>query len=207
MYRPPHFDVTDESALWRLIAASPLATLVSAGASGLQVSHVPMMREGAGLTGHVAKPNPHWRESPDGTEAVAVFKLADAYITPAWYASKAEHGRVVPTWNYAAVQATGRLAWVHDEADKHEIVRQLTDWREASEAKPWAVSDAPPEFTAAMLKGIVGVRLTDLRLEGSFKLSQNRTEDDRSTVALGLDAREDAGSRAIAALMKRNGLA
>jgi transcriptional regulator len=202
MYRPPHFAVDDTATLDALIAAAPLAVLTSAGANGIALTHVPLLRDGNRLIGHVAKPNPHWQEAPDGTQAVAVFRLADAYVTPNWYASKAEHGRVVPTWNYAAVHVYGRLTWVHDAAAKHGIVRSLTDRHEAREAKPWAVGDAPPEYIAAMLNGIVGLELSVERMEGALKLSQNRTEDDRNTVLLGLSAREDAGSKAISALMR-----
>lgn len=199
MYRPAHFQPGEDGAAWRAIAAWPLALLVT---DGLHATHLPMWREGDVLTGHVALPNPHWQQAGDGAAGLAVFSGPSAYVSPGFYQSKAEHGRVVPTWNYVAVHVHGRIAWTHDEAEKLKIVRELTDRFEAHEAKPWSVDDAPAEYITAMLRGIVGVRLTIERVEAQFKLSQNRTEDDRSGVELGLDARGDAGSREIARLMR-----
>ena len=199
MYRPPHFRPHEDGAAYQAIETWPLALLVTAG---LEATHLPMWREGDVLTGHIAKPNPHWQQTVDGAAALAVFTGPSAYISPGFYPSKAEHGRVVPTWNYVAVHVHGHIAWLHDEAEKERIVRALTDRFEAMEAKPWSIDDAPAAYTKAMLGGIVGVRLIIERVEAQFKLSQNRAEDDRNSVELGLAAREDAGSREIARLMR-----
>ena len=202
MYRPPHFQPADESAINRAIETWPLAALVT---DGLTATHLPMLRRGELLIGHVARANPHWQKAPDGADAVAIFSGPSAYVSPGFYASKAEHGRVVPTWNYVAIHVYGTIAWIDDPAAKLEIVRLLTDHFESREAKPWSVDDAPPDFVEAMLRGIVGVRLRIERVEAQFKLSQNRSEDDRSGTELGLDARDESGSRAIAALMRAQG--
>ncbi|MBL9012264.1 MAG: FMN-binding negative transcriptional regulator [Alphaproteobacteria bacterium] len=201
MYRPAHFRPGDEAAAFEAIDAWPLALLVT---EGLEATHVPLLRDGDGLAGHIAKPNPHWQQTLDGAPALAVFGGPSAYVSPGFYATKAEHGRVVPTWNYVAVHVRGRLRWLHGADEKRAIVRRLTDRFEAGEAKPWSIDDAPADYVEAMLGGIVGVRLTIERIEAQFKLSQNRTEDDRSGVELGLAAREDSGSRAIARLMRRH---
>lgn len=203
MYRPPHFQPAQEGAAWEAIEAWPLAALVT---GDLSATHLPMLRRGDMLIGHVARANPHWQKAPDGTAAVAMFTGPSAYVSPGFYASKAEHGRVVPTWNYVAVHVHGSIAWVDDAAAKLEIVRALTDRFEHAEAKPWSVDDAPPAFVDAMLRGIIGLRLHIERIEAQFKLSQNKTEDDRSGTELGLDARDDTASRAIAALMRAQGL-
>jgi transcriptional regulator len=199
MYRPAHFEPGEDGAAYAAIGAWPLALLVT---DGLNATHLPLWREGDVLTGHVAKPNPHWQQTPEGAPALAVFSGPSAYVSPGFYQSKAEHGRVVPTWNYVAVHVHGRIAWLHDPAEKLRIVRALTDRFEAAEAKSWSVDDAPESYMTAMLGGIVGVRLTIERIEAQFKLSQNRSEDDRNGVELGLAARADVGSREIARLMR-----
>lgn len=202
MYRPPHFQPAHEDAAVQAIAAWPLAALVT---DGLNATHLPMLHRGDHLIGHVARANPHWQQAGDGAPAIAIFSGPSAYISPGFYASKAEHGRVVPTWNYVAVHVHGTIAWVDDAQAKLDIVRTLTDCFEAREARPWSVDDAPASFLEAMLGGIVGLRLRIERIESQFKLSQNRPEDDRSGVELGLDARKGRASTAIAALMRAQG--
>lgn len=202
MYRPPHFQPADDDAAHAAIDAWPLAALVS---EGLTATHLPFLREGDTLTGHIARANPHWQQAPDGSHAMAIFTGPATYVSPGFYATKAEHGRVVPTWNYVAIHVHGTLAWIDDDDAKLQIVRTLTDRFERAEAKPWSVDDAPRDYIGAMLRGIVGVRLRIERIESQFKLSQNRIEDDRSGTELGLDARADPASKAIAALMRAQG--
>ncbi|MFT3811449.1 MAG: FMN-binding negative transcriptional regulator [Micropepsaceae bacterium] len=198
MYTPQHFQPGDDGAALEAIARWPLAMLVS---NGPVITHVPMLREGDRLIGHVALANDHWKRAADGAAAAAVFTGPDAYVSPGFYASKAEHGRVVPTWNYVAVHVHGAIRWAHDAAEKLHIVRTLTDRFEQYELKPWSVDDAPPPFIEAMLRGIVGVTLEIGRIEAQFKLSQNRSEDDRSGVELGLTERGPEGET-VARLMR-----
>ncbi len=198
MYTPEHFRPADEDAALEAIARWPLAMLATDGPA---LTHLPMLREGDALIGHVAIGNDHWKRAADGSAAVAAFTGPDAYVSPGFYASKAEHGRVVPTWNYVAVHVHGPIRWTHDAAEKLAIVRALTDAFEAREVRPWSVDDAPPEYIQAMLRGIVGVRLEIGRIEAQFKLSQNRFEDDRSGVELGLTERGVEGED-VARLMR-----
>jgi transcriptional regulator len=198
MYRPAHFQPGDEAAAFEAIERWPLAMLAT---NGPAITHLPMLRDGDRLIGHVAASNGHWKQAADGAKAVAVFTGPDAYVSPGFYASKAEHGRVVPTWNYIAVHVHGAITWMHDVADKLQIVRTLTDRFEQHELKPWSVDDAPPPYIDAMLRGIVGVTLSITSIESQFKLSQNRTEDDRSGVELGLTERGAEGED-VARLMR-----
>ena len=198
MYTPVHFQPGDDAAALEANLRWPLAMLASDGPT---VTHLPMLRDGDTLIGHVAIGNDHWKRAADGAAAVAVFTGPDAYISPGFYASKAEHGRVVPTWNYIAVHVHGTLAWRHEADDKLRIVRALTESFEQRELKAWSVDDAPADYIQAMLRGIVGVTLKIERIEAQFKLSQNRTEDDRSGIELGLSERGAAGED-IARLMR-----
>jgi transcriptional regulator len=202
MHRPPHFQPRSQDDALKAIEAWPLATLIT---DGLAATHLPMLLKGDVLTGHIARANPHWQQSPNGAKAIAIFHGPSTYVSPGFFATKREHGRVVPTWNYVAVHVHGSIAWIDDADRKRAIVRELTDRFEAAEAKPWSIDDAPESYIDAMLRGIVGVRVHIERIESQFKLSQNRTEDDRSGTELGLDARSDSGSRAIAALMRDQG--
>lgn len=201
MYTPPAFREDDPLELRRMMREARLATLVTATAAGLQATPLPLYlveKEGAlgTLYGHVARANPQWSLAPAG-EALAIFLGADAYVTPSWYATKAETGKVVPTWNYSAVHAHGPVEFFDDRARLHAVVSRLTDMHEADRAEPWAVTDAPEPFVAAQLKGIVGVRMPISRLEGKRKLSQNRSEEDRIGVAQGLAASPRAAEREV----------
>jgi transcriptional regulator len=195
MYLPTHFTETRPELLHALMREHPLATLVVPTAAGLVANPLPLMLRESGdglkLVGHVARANDVWRQPPAG-EALAVFTAAQGYVSPAWYPSKAEHGKVVPTWNYATVHAHGTLRWIDDTAWLHELVSALTDRHEALRAKPWHVSDAPDDYVQQMLRAIVGLELTVTRLEGKFKLSQNRAAADREGVVQGLSAQGDA---------------
>jgi transcriptional regulator len=190
MYLPAHFAQTDLGALHRAIAEAGLATLVSGSEGALEVTHLPLLLDAAHgphgrLVGHVARANPHWR-APAGTPGLAIFLGPDAYVSPSWYATKAETGKVVPTWNYLAIHAHGTLRWFEGRDELLEVVTRLTGRHEAARPHPWAVGDAPPDYVDAQLRAIVGVELTITRLEGKWKASQNRSEADRRGVAEGL---------------------
>jgi transcriptional regulator len=208
MYNPPAFREDDPERLAEIIRAARLALLVSAAVDGgvPEATHLPMtlVEEGphGTLVGHVAKANPHWRALAAAGAARAIFAGPEAYVSPSLYASKREHGRVVPTWNYVAVHAIGPVEIIEDATRLHAIVSSLTDRHEASRAEPWAVSDAPEAFVAGQLKGIVGVVLRIETLIGKRKLSQNRAEPDRAGVLAGLSASDDPADRAVAEAMR-----
>ena len=181
MYIPAHF-AADDAALARLLAHPSAADLVTATADGLLATPLPMLFEpGVGshgvLLGHLARNNDQWRRPPIG-EAMVIVRGPQAYVSPGFYPSKAEHGRVVPTWNYVTAHVYGQLV-VHDDPTwLDRLVRRLTDHHEASEARPWSVDDAPPRFTAGQLRAIVGVELVISRIEAKVKMSQNRPPAD-----------------------------
>ena len=205
MYNPPAFREDRPDILHGLIRSARLALLVSNGADGVpDVTHLPLVlleAEGV-LLGHVARANPHWQALRAAGRAVAVFQGAEAYVSPNWYPSKAEHHRVVPTWNSEAVHAEGPVEVIEDPARLHAIVSVLTNKQEAAQPRPWAVTDAPERFVAGQLKGIVGLSLKIERLEGKRKMSQNRAEPDRAGAEAGLAASEDPRDREAAAAMR-----
>ncbi len=191
MYIPQHFNEDRIDVLHDAIRRSGLATLVSMTADGLIASHVPLLLDPepapyGTLIGHFARPNPHGRVTDPNVQTLAIFQGPDAYITPSWYATKQETGKVVPTWNYTAIHAYGTLESFDDPDRLLDIVTRLTDRQEAGRAKPWAVSDAPADYVQGMLKGIVGIALPIVRLEGKVKMSQNRPPADRAGVIQGL---------------------
>lgn len=188
MYVPAHFEMADRDEARRLIERYPLGVLVTHGRAGLCANHVPfLVRQGAEewiLAAHVSRANPVWREH-DG-RALAVFTGPDAYVSPAWYPSKRETGRVVPTWNYAAVHVHGDLRAIEDEAWLLQFVTELTDREEAPLPAPWSVSDAPENYVAGLLKAIVGIEIRVEKIEAKWKVSQNRDEADARGAAEGL---------------------
>tara|TARA_R110000868_G_scaffold1384_7_gene10643 strand:+ start:1028 stop:1648 length:621 start_codon:yes stop_codon:yes gene_type:complete len=203
MYTPPAFRQNDLALLHQQINACPLATLINQGANGLQASHLPLLLaadegEFGTLYGHFARANPHWRELLQG-ETLAIFQGPQAYISPAWYPSKAEHGKAVPTWNYIAVHARGQAQLIEDREGLLQLVSRLSAQHEAGRERPWAVSDAPTDYIDTMLRAIVGFALPIQRLEGQWKLSQNRTAADRDGVHKGLSASPAAADQALAA--------
>jgi transcriptional regulator len=205
MYTPPAFREDDPAVLRRLIAEARLATLVTATADGLQATPLPLFLDPAEgehgvLYGHLAKANPQGTLTPSG-EALAIVTGPEAYVTPSWYASKREHGRVVPTWNYAAVHAYGAIEFFDDEDRLHDVVSRLTAIHEGERAEPWAVADAPEPFIRSQLKGIVGLRLSIARIEGKRKMSQNRPEADRDGVAHGLSQSDRETDRLVATMI------
>lgn len=206
MYLPTSFRQDDLGELHRQIRTMPFALLTSAGTDGVQASHLPLLLEpGEGefgtLYGHFARTNPHWCDLRGGAEALAIFSGPDAYISPSWYPAKAEHGKVVPTWNYIAVHARGPVRLIEDRDSLLQIVSRLSDQHEAGRAQPWAVSDAPHDYLDAMLRAIVGFALPIRWLEGKWKLGQNRSPTDQAGVRQGLAASPDPHDQALAARM------
>jgi transcriptional regulator len=193
MYQPEHFRLEDRDALHAVMRAHPLAQLVTAGPGGLMANAIPFILhadegENGVLRSHLARPNPQWREIEAGADVLVIFQGPEAYVTPGWYPSKREHGKVVPTWNYVAVQARGRAVAIQDGAWLHAHVSQLSDVHEQTREMPWSVSDAPDAFIHALTRGIVGIEITISALTGKFKMSQNRPAADRDGVADGLHA-------------------
>src|SRR5215470_6268836 len=195
MYQPEHYRVEDIAQMHALMRVKPLAAFISCGSSGLYATHLPTVLKGEGAYGviecHLARANPHWKGLAAATEALMIFQGPEGYITPNWYPSKALHGKVVPTWNYAVVHAYGRPEVMKDKDWLHRRVTELTAQQERSEAKPWMLSDAPASYIDVMLRGIVGFRFAVTRLEGKWKMSQNRDAKDRDGVAKGLGQRGD----------------
>jgi transcriptional regulator len=205
VYTPPAFRDDDLTSIHATMRAARLSNLVTATSAGLIATPLPFVLdetegEHGVLYGHVAKANPQWKATPIG-EAMAIFMGPEAYITPSWYATKRETGKVVPTWNYVAVHAYGPVEFFDDPDRLLDAVTWLTNLYERARAAPWSVSDAPAEFIAAQLRGIVGVRLPITRLEGKRKMSQNRNAADRSGVAAGLAESDRATDRAAADLI------
>ena len=199
MYLPAHFEEKRPEVLHALLRAHPLGLLITTDAAGtLSANSVPFMLEadptgGPGiLRAHVARANPLWVEARGDAESLVVFQGPQAYVSPGFYPSKAEHGKVVPTWNYVMAQGRGRLRAVEDAPWLHALVTRLTARHEAMRAPPWAVSDAPDDYIATMLRAIVGIEIVLTSLVGKWKVSQNRSAADREGVARGL---ADAGIR------------
>jgi len=192
-------DFIESRAFGALVTSSP--------SEGLFATHLPLVLDRSRgsngvLEGHVARGNPHhWLASADAG-ALVIFQGADAYITPAWYAAKAEHGRVVPTWNYVAVHAYGTLRFIDDVEFLARHLDALTDRHERGRAEPWSTADAPAEYIAQLRKAIVGVELTITRLEGKWKMSQNRSDADIDGVITGLSSSANEGDRAVAAIVQ-----
>ena len=177
LYVPPHFAAHDPDQLFEFVQRYAFATLVSSGASGLEVSHIPLVaeRDGAGklrLLGHLARANPHWQALEAAGEVLAIFHGPHAYVSPGWY----EQHPSVPTWNYAVVHARGR-ATLMEEAELHELLMRLSSAYEDGRPKPWRLSQQPADFVSGMLKMIVGFSIDVERIEGKFKLSQNRPRE------------------------------
>lgn len=203
MYLPSHFREDRIDVLRALVSTHPLGTLVTLGADGLNANHVPFLFDAdpapfGTLRGHVARANPVWREFSRDVEALAVFQGPQAYVTPSWYRTKQETGRVVPSYNYMVVHAYGTMRAVEDAPWLRDLVGRLTDRFEAARAQPWRLSDAPEDFIARQLKAIVGIEIPVIRILGKWKISQNRTQADRAGVVQGLLEDGDAGAASMA---------
>ncbi len=206
MYLPQHFEETRPAVLHQLLQAHPLGLLITLDSAGAPVANpVPLLldtQRGAlgTLCGHVARANPVWQAA--GQQVLVVFQGPDGYISPNGYASKQEHGKVVPTWNYATVQARGPLVALDEAAATHAIVSRLTDAHEARQPRPWAVGDAPDNYIASMLKAIVCIEIPLTALVGKYKLSQNRSAADRAGVQAALQASGHAPAQDLANWMQ-----
>jgi len=206
MYNPPLFREERVPVLHQMIREHGLATLVTLGPEGLTADHLPMELDAdAGplgmLVGHVSRANPVWRRPAGDVEALAVFHGPQSYITPAWYETKRESGKVVPTWNYVVVHAHGPIRAIEDRAWLRAFVERLTDRHESGRPDPWHVTDAPEDFVEGLLKGIVGIEMPIARIEGKWKVSQNRPAADRDGVAAGLRTLDEPRHRAMARLV------
>lgn len=204
MYVPEDFREDRVARLHEMIRQVRLGTLVTLGADGLIASHLPMLIDAepapfGRLCGHMARANPQWRTLDPKVEALVVFVGPEAYISPSWYATKRSTGKVVPTWNYVAIHAYGALRFIDDAAATLAHVTRLTESQEISRAQPWQVSDAPADFVAGMVKAVIGFELTITRLEGKWKMSQNRPAEDRAGVVAGLG--QEGGSAEVAELV------
>ncbi|MGD9833351.1 MAG: FMN-binding negative transcriptional regulator [Piscinibacter sp.] len=209
MYLPTHFEESRTEVMHTLLRAHPLGLLVTLSGGELQANSIPFMLDAqrgphGTLVAHVARANPLWREAAL-TPVLAVFQGPQAYISPSGYAAKAEHGKVVPTWNYVMVQARGRLRAIEDARELHALVSRLTNTHEAGRAAPWAVSDAPDDYIEKMLGAIVGIEIPIESLTGKWKVSQNRSAADRDGVARMLE--QEPGGAAMAAQVRNPGAA
>lgn len=204
MYQPPHFRETRAGVMHALIRAHPLGLLICNGDDGPLADPIPFLLdspdgETAVLRGHLSRANPAWRvmqRRPD-SPVLVVFQGPQAYVTPSWYETKKQTGKVVPTWNYVIVQARGRATIVEDTDWLRSQIGELTDRHEAGRADKWAVDDAPDEFVRAQIRGIVGLRIEIAELDGKWKVSQNRPAADRAGVAAGYGTEENASMEAL----------
>jgi transcriptional regulator len=209
VYIPKHFEEKDLAVLHALVRSHPLGAWVTQTDSGLEVNHIPLLLdptrgEHGTLIGHVARANPIWRSFSKDAESVVIFQGPHAYITPSWYASKAAHGKVVPTWNYAVVHAYGMPRAIEDRDWLLGLVTRLTDTNEAGRETPWRVSDAPADYVDTLLKAIVGIEIPIARIAGKWKTGQNRATGDKLGTIAGLYGRGDEAAAAMAALVERH---
>jgi len=203
MYNPAAFREVREDVLHAFIRAHPLATLVTNGADRPDATHLPVFFDASTglLRCHMARANPQWKRFESGGRALVIFSGADHYITPNWYPGKLEHGKVVPTWNYVAVHAYGSLRLNDDPQFLREHLEMLTHRHESDRARPWHVTDAPADYIAQQMKAIVRVELPIDRLEGKWKMSQNRVDADIAGVIRGLGASSSPEDQAVAAIV------
>ncbi|MCJ2088234.1 FMN-binding negative transcriptional regulator [Methylobacterium sp. E-005] len=196
MYQPPHFQEDSQEVQHALIRAYPLGLLITAGPSGLMANPIPFLIDAGGTHGilraHLARANPQGQDLAAVSDCLVAFQGPQGYVTPSWYPSKQVHGRVVPTWNYATVQAWGRPRLIEDTAWLRRQIADLTTLREGTRAEPWAVSDAPAPFVAAQVQALIGVEIPITRIEGKWKMSQNRPAPDRAGVIAGFRAAGEA---------------
>jgi transcriptional regulator len=203
MYVPPYNAMHDEAQMRAFVAEMGAAHLVTVGDDGYPVATLlPVIWTGDRVIAHLAKANPHWRAVEPDAPALLVCQGHQAYISPSWYATKAEHGRVVPTWNYSAVELRGTVNAFHDADRLREAVTVLTDHHESRRDRPWAVTDAPAEYVSGQLRGIVGIEMQVEAAAGKAKLSQNRSQADRDGVIAGLHRESHCAARTVASQMQ-----
>jgi transcriptional regulator len=186
----PHFNrIDDIDAARAFVHQAAVGTLITVGSDGIpDATLLPILWDGDRAIAHMARANEHWKRIADGSDGLFVVYGPDAYVTPSWYAAKAEHGRVVPTWNYSAVQLRGPVAVHEDSAWLDHAVTALTDRHESERDRPWAVSDAPDKYVAGQLRAIVGVEMRVEDVDAKAKWSQNRSDADRAGVVAGYEA-------------------
>jgi transcriptional regulator len=209
MYLPKHFEETRVQVLHELIHAHPLGALVVLTSAGLEANHIPLEVDPdpapfGTLRGHIARANPLWRESARDTEALVLFQGPGTYISPAWYATKQETGKVVPTWNYAVVHAHGPVRFIDDRAWLRAFVEQLTNRHEAARPEPWRITDAPADYIDKQLGAIIGLEIPITRLVGKWKVSQNRPPRDRDGAVEGLSREGGDAGAAMARLIRES---
>jgi transcriptional regulator len=209
LYEPPLHRNENLTDLHALIRERVFGLLISHGAEGLVANSVPFVLDTAGsklgtLKVHLARANAQWRDLEASPDVLIVFQGHDHYITPSWYETKRETGRVVPTWNYTMVQAKGR-AKIMDDAWLDQQIKELTEALEQRRERPWAVSDAPADFIAMQRRAIVGIEIEILDIRGKWKTSQNRNAADRAGIVAGLEAMGDEESRAMAGIVRQTG--
>ena len=211
MYQPPHFREDRLDVQHGLIRAHPLGLLITSGPAGLMANPIPFLID-AGASGqgtllcHMARANPQWRELGVVEECLVVFQGPQDYVTPSWYPTKRETGKVVPTWNYATVHAWGKPMVIDDPEWLRRQIDSLTQTREDPRPEPWKVDDAPADYVAAQIKGIIGVEIMIGRIEGKWKVSQNRPEADRAGVAAGYRGQGPASASMADLVVERGGL-
>jgi transcriptional regulator len=209
MYQPLHHREDRLDVQHALIRAHPLGTLVTVGTAGLVANHIPFILDPIGpkglLKGHLARANTQWQAYDRGVEALVIFQGVEHYITPAWYVTKQQTGKVVPTWNYVSVHAYGQMTVIDDARWLAQQIAALTASQEERRAEPWAVTDAPPAFIEAQIKAIIGIKILITRIEGKWKVSQNRPEADRNGVVEGLRQCGDQDSAVMAELVHARG--
>lgn len=210
MYLPSHFKEERVDVVHSLMREHPLGALVTLGADGLNANHIPFMIDPepppfGTLRAHVARANPAWRDFSRDVEALVIFQGPQAYVTPSWYATKRQTGKVVPTYNYLVVHAYGPLRAIEDPAWLRGFVERLANRFEAGRAQPWKITDAPADFIEKQLQAIVGIEIPVTRLRGKWKVSQNRPAADREGVIRGLQEMGDVDATAIADWIRRAG--
>ena len=209
MYLPKVHEEMRKEVLYDLIKAYPLGCIVTAGKDGLLVNHIPFLLdptagEHGTLRGHVARANPVWQDFSRSTESVVIFQGPASYVSPNWYPTKHQTAKAVPTWNYAVVHAHGFLKVIDDRDWLLDIVTQLTHTHEATQALPWQISDAPKEYIDRMIEMIVGIEIPISTLVGKWKMSQNRTREDRLGVVAGLESKHESEAQGVAELVRRS---
>lgn len=209
MYIPKHFDETNLDVMQALMRDYPLSTLVTLSAEGLNANHIPLhwMDDGSDygcLRGHVARANPMWTDADRGLDVLAIFQSENAYISPSWYASKQQTGKVVPTWNYAAVHAYGALRVIDDAVWIRNQLEAMTTHHEAAFPEPWAISDAPHDFTGKLIEHIIGIEISVTRLLGKWKVSQNQPAENQDSIIEGLNKSGKAEMASLVASKAKN---
>jgi len=206
MYQPKSFQQDNVDEMKAMMKAYPLASLVTTGQHGTQANHIPLILKEVAvgehvLWGHLAKANPLWQELDNSASVLAIFHGPNGYVSPNYYPTKQEHGKVVPTWNYVAVHVRGELAFIHEDEWKLEMLNMLTQQHESQQKDPWSVSDAPKEFTQSLLGAIVGFEIKVTAIDGKWKAGQNQPNKNRQGTIDGLSVSQNPADRKMAEVM------